>query len=334
MTGGPGAAIRLRVRDHDLPSEIEGIFGRPLRLRWVLPKVWTQRRGRPFGIYLEPDHGQLHPPPTDAELQDFYDIYYAPRDEQRVRADLLDRAVSFVASRLDRTSNLEPEQVHDLLGGRPARVLEVGCGRGELLAGIAALGHRVQGVEPNATARSQAAARGLAVTGGFAEDLPTLPGVAGERFDIVLMQHVLEHFRDPIGILGHVRDLLVPGGLLVCEVPNHASLGFAAYGSAWFHTDAGRHLHFFSERSLGEAATRAGLAPITFEYSGFSRQFSTGWIRAEQEVWDALHAEGAGPESPPRPSRLRSWAMLAPAALGPAERAHDAVRLIARRPTA
>jgi hypothetical protein len=117
----------------------------------------------------------------------------------------------------------------------------------------------------------------------------------------------------------------------VCDVPNHASAGFATSGPCWFHTDAGRHLWFFTPRSLRAMAAATEFAVDGFEFDGFARQFD--WLGYEQEVWDALHGDGArGPlPTPPRPSVARQAKMLLAALFGGAPARHDAVRLLATR---
>jgi 2-polyprenyl-3-methyl-5-hydroxy-6-metoxy-1,4-benzoquinol methylase len=41
-----------------------------------------------------------------------------------------------------------------------------------------------------------------------------------ERFDVVVMQHVLEHVEDPVGILRLAKAWLAPGGVIIAGVPN------------------------------------------------------------------------------------------------------------------
>lgn len=331
----------------DLPNEIPSPLpgGEPMRLRHWLPHVWTQRAAadrRPFGIYWSQRDGigRVFPEPTDAELARFYDTAaYAAYMGQRAaaaaptaaaaRPHLATRILRRLAAGLERGTPLDAARVHRLVGGATARICDLGCGAGELLLALRALGHDVLGVDPNPTAFATGVQSGLRVLRGTAEALPAdLPRGA---FDVVVMSHSLEHCRDPLLALRHAHGLLRPGGRMVCDVPNHASAGFAVSGPCWFHTDAGRHLWFFTPAALRAMATATGLTVDGFEFDGGARQFD--WIGSEQEVWDALYGDGRrGPlPTPPRPSVARQAKMLLGALLGGAPARHDAVRLLATR---
>lgn len=45
-----------------------------------------------------------------------------------------------------------------------------------------------------------------------------------QRFDTVILGHVLEHVLDPVGLLDRVRDWVAPGGVALATVPNAHSL--------------------------------------------------------------------------------------------------------------
>ena len=56
-----------------------------------------------------------------------------------------------------------------------------------------------------------------------AEDL----AAAGERFDVVLNMEVVEHVADPPAYLAACRDLLKPGGLMICSTLNRNPKSYA-----------------------------------------------------------------------------------------------------------
>ncbi|KOG24410.1 class I SAM-dependent methyltransferase [Streptomyces viridochromogenes] len=100
-----------------------------------------------------------------------------------------------------------PERVSD--------VLDLGCGTGSLSLIAAEQGHRVTGVDRSPAmvdlARAKLAGRDAAFLVGDA----AAPPVGEERFDAVLVRHVLWALPDPGRVLRHWRGLLRPGGRFV-----------------------------------------------------------------------------------------------------------------------
>ncbi|WP_329246753.1 class I SAM-dependent methyltransferase [Streptomyces sp. NBC_01478] len=96
-----------------------------------------------------------------------------------------------------------------------ADVLDLGCGTGTLSLLAAEQGHRVTGVDLSPAmidlARAKLAGRDAAFLIGDA----AAPPVGEQRFDVVLVRHVLWTLPDPARVLRHWCDLLRPGGRLV-----------------------------------------------------------------------------------------------------------------------
>lgn len=122
----------------------------------------------------------------------------------------------------------------------PGRALDVGCGSGELMLRLAALGWRVEGLEVDPETAAGARERtGARVHVGRAEELRR--GDLG-GFDLVTGSHVLEHLAAPGRALRSLSGLLDPGGRVVLIYPNPRSLGARVFGAHWFAWDAPRHL--------------------------------------------------------------------------------------------
>lgn len=98
---------------------------------------------------------------------------------------------------------------------RPSDLLDLGCGTGSLSLLAAEQGHHVTGVDRSAAmvdlARAKLAGRDAAFLVGDA----AAPPVGEERFDVVLVRHVLWALPDPGRVLRHWRGLLRPGGRFV-----------------------------------------------------------------------------------------------------------------------
>ncbi len=139
----------------------------------------------------------------------------------------------------------------------PGRLLDVGCGRGDLAAWFAARGWSAFGVEPSRDACRQARALGVEVHQGTLADAPFEPG----SFDAIVFNHSLEHVPDPLGDLERARRLLHPGGVIQVSVPNFGGRQRRLFGTHWFHLDLPRHRQHFDPKTLTELARRAGLTP-------------------------------------------------------------------------
>lgn len=111
----------------------------------------------------------------------------------------------------------------DLLRPHPP-VLDVGCGRGELLAALAAEGIEATGVDSDPEMVTEALERGVTVQRGDA--LAYLRSVPEASLGSVVAIQVLEHlpFDAVLELIELVRTRLRPGGLFVAETPNPASL--------------------------------------------------------------------------------------------------------------
>jgi 2-polyprenyl-3-methyl-5-hydroxy-6-metoxy-1,4-benzoquinol methylase len=197
--------------------------------------------------------GTTWPLVTDAELARFYpadySAYGAPAGRlARLRASL---------RRMRDERVLRSVPFRELSGLPPGRLLDVGCGRGQIGGPFADAGWHVVGIDPSPQACAAAAERGIdARQGTLASAMPA----DGERFDVVVFHHSLEHSSDPAADLRRARDVLDPAGRIVVSVPNFGSWQSRLYGSAWYDLDLPRHRTHFTAVGLGRALERAGLA--------------------------------------------------------------------------
>ena len=135
------------------------------------------------------------------------------------------------------------------------RLLDYGCGTGHFLAGARRAGWQVTGLEPNARARQDAAAR----VGQPILELAALATLAPGSFDVVTLWHVLEHVHLLNETLDQLIRVLRPGGKLLVAVPNVDSLDAQHYGPDWAAYDVPRHLYHFGPAAMRRLLARHSL---------------------------------------------------------------------------
>lgn len=148
------------------------------------------------------------------------------------------------------------------LPSKGGRLLDIGCGDGSFLRLARTCGWDVVGIDPDPKAAANAAKQSLTVHEGGIE---YFDGKA-KLFDVITLNHVIEHVYDPIKVLKTCYDLLKPGGQLWLSTPNIDSFGHQRFRNNWRGLETPRHLVLFNRHSLSQAFISAGFpAPIDRE---------------------------------------------------------------------
>ncbi len=139
--------------------------------------------------------------------------------------------------------------------GDSGRVLDVGCSTGAVLMMLKKhTDYELYGVEPVAYAAELARGLGLNVHTGLLEDAPYEAGF----FNLIAMNHVLEHVPNPMEVVRRVYELLAPGGALVGEIPCADCIERRIFGGCWQGYHLPRHLTWFTRRQLEAFLKKAG----------------------------------------------------------------------------
>jgi SAM-dependent methyltransferase len=137
--------------------------------------------------------------------------------------------------------------------GRIPCVLDIGCGRGYLLRRLKRAGWTCAGIDiPESPLPTEEA--GLDCRHGDATKLPW----DNSSFDLVVINHVLEHVSDPLLACKEAARVLRDGGVLYIGVPNFGSWQSRFFGRNWFPLEIPRHIYHFTPEALAAVVSSAG----------------------------------------------------------------------------
>ena len=185
--------------------------------------------------------------PAGARLEDYYDAYWDRPAPPPLGDPLAGRRAALL---------------RECLSGVDARrVLEVGCGSGELVAVLARDGIEATGMDVavRAVERASQAYPACRFLQHSAEDLPW-PVEPGSQ-DVVVAFEVIEHLLRPRRLLRGAHAALAEGGHLALTTPYHGALKNLALVVRGFdrHFDVeGDHIRFFSDRALCRLLAETG----------------------------------------------------------------------------
>ena len=157
------------------------------------------------------------------------------------------------------------------------RVLEIGCADGGNVAAFCECGYNASGIDLSHTYVEFGKEKGLDL---YCMDAATF-AQRGDRFDLVFLNHVLEHFTDVNRELEIIGKLLKPGGLLFIAVPGVKYLTYGAYYADFLQMLQSAHIYNFTETTLRNVMGINGFECIyanEFIYGLFRKGISTSTI--------------------------------------------------------
>ena len=147
------------------------------------------------------------------------------------------------------------------VGGPGKAVLDLGCRVGALAEHFLA-GNEVTGLDVDEHALAIAAERGLTTVWGDVEQ--PLP-FEDASFDAVVVGEILEHVRFPDDVVGEIRRVLKPGGVVVGSVPNAFRLkNRLVFLLGRPPEDNPMHLRMYSPDSIRTELAPIGPAELSF----------------------------------------------------------------------
>lgn len=147
------------------------------------------------------------------------------------------------------------------------RLLEVGCGRGYLLAQALRRGWDVRGLELEGSAEANL----LPEVRGKVRFIPSEEGfgeIEPGAYDVVCSYQVFEHLRRPARAMEAWARGVRPGALLVLDTPNAGGWGARRHGGRWAHNTAAEHFVLFTRAALEGLFRANGLRVLHRLYGG------------------------------------------------------------------
>jgi 2-polyprenyl-3-methyl-5-hydroxy-6-metoxy-1,4-benzoquinol methylase len=197
-------------------------------------------------------------------------------------------------------------------------VLDLGCGNGRFLTVMRMLGWSVHGIEPDErSAEIAERSSGARIHTELDEQL-----YPADSFDLITMNHVLEHIDDPGAVLRRCFRLCRPGGLMGIVVPNWRSLGHRLFECSWYALEPPRHVVMYQPWTLARTLERAGFVVERIQTTSVRE-----WATAFRRSWAFRTGRRA-----PRPLVL-AWGALAALASVVDDEAGEEIVAWARKPS-
>lgn len=178
----------------------------------------------------------------------FHDIEpFADRDgyyESYTGADRVEYSITPEQARLNELT-VDFLSQHALQASTQA-IADIGCSYGITLMSLRQRGHEnLYAMDPDRSAIRYLSQQNINGRTGFAtEDAPELE----EKFDLILLRHVLEHLYSPLEAINNVAKWLKPSGRLYIELPDLSLFQRAAPFPGFFYEY--EHINHFSLYSL------------------------------------------------------------------------------------
>lgn len=183
-----------------------------------------------------------------AILQDFYqnfyrEIYGSPTPEQL-----------FEKQRTGRGPVIWDFVTEDRV---PETVLEMGCGAAGILSVFKDHGCSVLGFDYDDNFLEIARTNQIPVVLGSLDQLNR-----AQKFDLIILSHVLEHVTYPVDVLRKLKDHLTPTGIVYIEVPSLENIRNGGYRHDLLRYFQNAHVTHYTTQTLRLVCNKAGLSPV------------------------------------------------------------------------
>lgn len=152
---------------------------------------------------------------------------------------------------------------------KDSKLLDVGSGTGQFLYEMKELGMKTYGIEPGDFNEKEVKRYELNIE---KKDLIKYKNKK-EFFDIITMNHVLEHVNNPQEVIKKISLLSKKQGILIIGIPNSNSLAYKLFRKNWHQLDVPRHLFDYSDKNIKILLEKNGFKIIKIRYNSRPNQF-------------------------------------------------------------
>ncbi len=208
------------------------------------------RYGIPFKTVICKRCGLMRANPyySDETITEFYKEEYSPlyRELDTCDEKFWEKYVKYGEERVDWIEN----RVGNLTG---KKVYEIGCGSGATLYCFQNRGAEVCGCDYGEKFMQFGKEKGVTILCGEWDTLKEQG-----KADIIVINHVLEHIKNPLEYLKDIKVLMKENALLYIGVPFISQIELGVYEYDLFRYVQNAHAWYFSEETLGAIVKAAG----------------------------------------------------------------------------
>lgn len=199
-------------------------------------------------------HHQLFPMPSELEDKEFYDENKQSKNIQ------INFKIPLLRERSKEDTYRRIEFVKKVVS-KNSKILDIGSGYGFFIGGMFKEKFDVTGIEVSKERRK--ISKKISNAPVINVNLNNSTDI--EKYDFVVIFHVLEHLVNPVDFLKKVKKIMKPKGKILIEVPNLKDFQLCQnkFYRNWYWQRA--HLHYFSPKALKKILTKSGFKKIKIQ---------------------------------------------------------------------
>lgn len=223
----------------------------------------------------------LNPQPTEKDLEKYYskDKYYSlkridTKESRKTKLKLKLYDIYFNPKENKTLIKIMFSPIKFIIRGtkivKDNKLLDIGCGSGQFLYEMRQFEMNTYGIEPGDFDKEGNKKYDLNIK--KSNLLKTK--YPKEYFDLITMNHVLEHLDNPNQTLMEIKRIIKKDGLFIFAVPNINSLAHKIFKKNWYQLDIPRHLWNYSDKNIKIILEKNGFNIQRIRYNSRPSQFS------------------------------------------------------------